>query len=105
MFNQYDTPSDKEIMQKVRMAVAHELALHKAAGVPSVIYDRETKKSYAVHADGRKVFLADKLLKGNYSERIDTEKARDHSVCRSKRVRKKQLDKLVKTKNVVCKCR
>ena len=69
MFNQYDTPSDKEIMQKVRMAVAHELALHKAAGVPSVIYDFEKEAVFAVYDDGRKIFLADKMLKGNYSER------------------------------------
>ena len=54
--------TDDMVVRRVRAAV--KIAL----GVPSIVYDRKTQKIYELRADGERVPVAERALKGRYGD-------------------------------------
>ena len=62
--------TDKQVVQRVRVAVKLELEKNIALGVPIVVYDRERKIIIVKNSDGIEIEVANRLRKGRYSERV-----------------------------------
>ncbi len=60
--------TDDMVVQRVRAAVKIALEKNKAMGVPSIVYDRKTQKIYELRADGTRVPVAERALKGRYGD-------------------------------------
>lgn len=62
--------TDKQVVQRVQVAVKLELEKNIALGVPIVVYDRERKIIIVKNSDGIEIEVANRLRKGRYSERV-----------------------------------
>ena len=62
--------TDKQVVQRVQVAVKLELEKNIALGVPIVVYDRERKIIIVKNSDGSEIEVANRLRKGRYSERV-----------------------------------
>lgn len=62
--------TDKQVVQRVQVAVKLELEKNIALGVPIVVYDRERKIIIVKNSDGIEIEVANRLRKDRYSERV-----------------------------------
>ena len=62
--------TDKQVVQRVQVAVKLELEKNIALGVPIVVYDRERKIIIVKNSDGSEIEVSNRLRKGRYSERV-----------------------------------
>lgn len=63
--------TDTMVVKRVNAAVKIALEKNKAMDIPSIVYDRKTQKIYEIRSNGERVVVADRVLKGRYSERAE----------------------------------
>lgn len=60
--------SDEKVVKRAIAAVQLALDKNKALDLSSIVFDADTGKICEIRPNGEKVIVADKMLKGHYSE-------------------------------------